>query len=85
MTQIAPPASELQALALSKLTRVLGEVAGRRVFDEILATTGTKRLETAQDLYAFAEALAKRGGFEGALGGMLAVAAVMRGAAGRSE
>jgi hypothetical protein len=75
-------AEDLATLALARLTKVLGPDAGRRVFDETLTAAGLSSLATADDLYAFAGALSARGGFEGALGGLLAVAAVMRGAEG---
>lgn len=72
----------LGELALSKLTRVLGEARGRRVYDETLSDAGLADIETADDLYRFGEALAKRQGFESAVGAMLGVAAVLRGATG---
>lgn len=73
---------DMTELALTRLTRVLGASAGRRVFDETLTEAGLAKLTTADDLYLFAGILSNRGGFEGAVGGMLAVTAVMRGAAG---
>jgi hypothetical protein len=77
-------ASELEELALDKLTRVLGASAGPRVFLEAMRELGLTRLETADQLHALAAIITRRGGFEGAVGGLLAVAAVMRGATGRS-
>lgn len=74
--------SEVEELALSKLSRVLGAANGRRIFDEVLRQMGVKRLVTPDDLYAFADALTRQGGFEGAVGGLLGVTAVMRGASG---
>ncbi|MEZ4409361.1 MAG: hypothetical protein R3A52_23255 [Polyangiales bacterium] len=75
----------LGELALSKLTRVLGEARGRRVYDETLADVGLAAIETADDLYRFGDALSKRKGFESAVGAMLGVAAVAPGAAGRAR
>ncbi len=68
------------ALAVGKLTRVLGPERGPRVFAETLASARIATLETADDLYVFAESLARRGGIEAAVAGLLSVAAVMRGA-----
>jgi hypothetical protein len=77
--------SELDELALGKLTRVLGESGGQRVFDETLADVGLTKIGSANDLYVFAGALTRRSGFEGAVGGLLSVAAVMRGASPARE
>lgn len=73
-------APELEELAMGKLTRVLGHTGGRRVFDETLAEVGLGQITTADELYVFAGALSRRSGFEAAVGGLLSVAAVMRGA-----
>jgi hypothetical protein len=40
-------------------------------------------IESADELHAFGEQLVKRGGIESAVGALLGVAAVMRGASGR--
>ncbi len=80
-TGVADP--ELESLALGKLTRVLGEQRGRRLFEETLQQVGLAAVRTADHLYAIGAALSKRGGIEGAVGGLISVAAVMRGAAGR--
>jgi len=67
-------------LALDKLTRVLGVQPAQRVFAETLAGSGLTAISSADDLYAFGELLSAKGGFEAAVGAMLTVAAVMRGA-----
>ncbi len=74
----------LEALARSKLSRVLGPELGARVFAEVLAAARLPGIATPDDLYAFSEALSGRGGFEAAVGAMLGVTAVLRGAAARA-
>jgi hypothetical protein len=71
--------TEFDELALAKLTRVLGADRARHLLEELLSQRGS-RLLSAQDLYEFSQALTKRQGFEGALGAMLGVTAVIRGA-----
>jgi hypothetical protein len=73
-------ADDLTALAAGKLTRVLGPERGTRVLAETLEALKTSTLRNADELYAFAERLATRGGIEAAVAGLLSVAAVMRGA-----
>ncbi len=91
MGSVAPPrgtpdppsaAEDLEELALARLGRVVGQGA-RRCFDEALKDAELKGIRSPDDLYAFARALSNRGGFEGGVGGLLAVAAVMRGATRR--
>lgn len=81
----SPPAvpESLAALARDKLARVLGEGNGHRVFGETLAAMKLDDLRSADELYAFGEHLTARGGFEAAVGRLLSVAAVMRGAKGK--
>ena len=76
------PTAELSFadLALEKLGRVLGPARGRLVFDEVLAAGDIKEIHTANDLYRFGELLQKRVGFESAVGALLTVAALLRGA-----
>lgn len=66
--------------ALAKLVRVLGEPLGLRAFEAALAAAGLREIRSADDLYAFSEQLSRRGGYEAAVGGLLGVAAVLRGA-----
>ena len=74
-----PPEVDIRQLAMEKMNRVLGESRARQVAARILTETGLT-LTTADDLYAFSDELAKLPGFEGAVGGMLRVEAVLRGA-----
>lgn len=69
---------------MGKLARVLGPEAATRVFDEALVAAGLPAITTADDLHAFAHALVARGGMEAAIGGLLTVAAVVRGAGARA-
>lgn len=78
-----PAEAPFNALARDKLTRVLGAEAGERAFAETLQSMNRTSIDTADDLYAFGEKLALRGGFEAAVGRLLGVSAVMRGARGR--
>jgi hypothetical protein len=67
-------------VAQDKLTRVLGANAGPATMREVLLEIGTARLESAEDLRRFASALSRRGGFAGAIAGLLSVHAAMYGA-----
>jgi hypothetical protein len=75
----------LEKLARTKLANVLGEARAQRIYGETIASLGMRELRTADDLYAFGELLATRGGFEAAVGGLLSVAAVVRGAQPRKS
>lgn len=66
-------------IARERIAAVLGFVAARRLVGEVVAETGGK-LETMDDLLRFGDRLAERKGFEGAIGAMLSVTAVMHGA-----
>ncbi len=70
---------ELHELALEKMTRILGRERAHRLMSTILASLEIE-LRTADELLRFAQELSKLGGFEGAVGAMLSVRAVMRGA-----
>lgn len=74
------PNSEFGQLALEKMTRVLGEARARQLFDDICSEIGLNGISSADDLLAFARVLSDRGAFEGAVGALLSVQAVMRGA-----
>lgn len=78
-----PEGCSLRAFALEKLTRVLGADKGRRVYADVLSEAKLAEVNTPDDLYVFSECLSRRGGFEAAVGAMLGVAAVLRGASGR--
>jgi hypothetical protein len=75
----------LGELARSKLVRILGTEQGERVFAETLVSMQLQTIESADQLYAFSERLVARGGMEAAVGALLGVAAVMRGAGGRGS
>lgn len=74
--------SEYGRLALEKMARVLGHSRASQLFDEIRTEIGLSAIESPDDLLAFARALSGRGAFEGAVGAMLSVQAVMKGAKG---
>ena len=74
------PAPNLSQFALDKLTRVLGAGQAKHVFAQGLAAARLSDIRTPNDLSLFGEQLAKRGGFEAAVGRLLTVAAVIRGA-----
>lgn len=80
-----PSELALRDLALDKLTRILGAEKGRRVYDDVLGEVGLAEVSTPDDLYAFSERLSLRKGFEAAVGGLLGVAAVLRGASARPQ
>jgi hypothetical protein len=73
----------LGELARAKLVKVLGPERGERVFRETLDELALDELATPDQLYAFSERLGTLGGIEAAVGALLGVAAVVRGAAGR--
>ena len=70
---------EIYQLALEKMSAVLGRVRAGQLLRRILDDRRLK-LQTPQDLFEFSEALSAMGGFEGAVGAMLGVTAVLRGA-----
>jgi hypothetical protein len=76
------PAQEpgLARLALEKLTRVLGAETAQRVYAQTLVAARLTDIQTPDELYVFGEQLSTQGGFEAALGRLLTVAAVIRGA-----
>jgi hypothetical protein len=75
--------SPFAEIALEKLTRVFGVEKGRAIYVAALAAAGLIDLRSADDLFAFAAELSRRGGMEGAVGGLLSVASVLRGAGAR--
>ncbi|MDP3220422.1 MAG: hypothetical protein Q8S73_40385 [Deltaproteobacteria bacterium] len=84
-SSVRPAAPGLPDLALDKLTRVLGAEKGRRVYGDVLSDAGLTEILTADDLYVFSEHLSRLGGFEAAVGGLLGVDAVLRGASARPQ
>ncbi len=82
MTEVVPETQcKFHQLALTKMTRILGEQRARVLMDQVLTTLGVE-LANADELLQFANELSKLGGFEGAVGAMLSVQAVMHGAVG---
>lgn len=75
-----PPGEDLGDFARGKLTRVFGEARGARLYDEVLRALGADTVRSADELQAFARLLTDRGGMEAAVGGLLGVAATVRGA-----
>ena len=61
------------------MARVLGPQRARQLLEQLLTELGIT-LDTPHDLLRFADKMASLGGFEGAVGAMLSVAAVLRGA-----
>lgn len=70
---------DLHRLALDKMSAVLGKERARQLMQQMLAKLGIE-LRTPQDLFQLSEEMSRLGGFEGAVGAMLGVAAVIRGA-----
>ncbi|MEJ7597563.1 MAG: hypothetical protein WKG01_06600 [Kofleriaceae bacterium] len=66
------------------MTRILGEKRAHLIMGQLLSTLGVE-LRDADELFEFANELSKLGGFEGAVGAMLSVQAVMHGAAGDAK
>ncbi len=77
---MSAPSAEWHEVALAKLTRVLGAERGAHEMRATLHEIGLTTLSSAEDLHAFAQAFVARGGFAGAVGGLLSVHAVMHGA-----
>lgn len=73
----------MSELARSKLIRVLGEAQGARAYEQALAAAELRAITTPDELHRFAEVLSKSGGMVAAVGGILSVAAVLRGANAR--
>ena len=71
------PPTEWHAVAVAKLTNVLGDSAGRELMHEVLLQIGLDKLRSASDLRHFAEALGLRKGFAAAVGGLLSLHATM--------
>jgi hypothetical protein len=78
-----PPTEDWDGLAFGKLSNVLGADQARRIMSETLARLGLAHLTSADDLYRFAQEVGRLGGFASAVGGLLGVTAVMRGANAR--
>jgi len=69
--------TEWNAVAMAKLTNVLGESVGRELMKEVLHEIGVVELRSAGELRSFAKALGERKGFAAAVGGLLSLHATM--------
>jgi hypothetical protein len=78
-SRASTPDDDWHRVALDKLTRVLGARTGPATMHEVLLAIGSSHLRTPADLRRFAQALIARGGFAGAVGGLLSVHATMYG------
>jgi hypothetical protein len=67
-------------LARTKLVRVLGASEGEAVFTRTMARLGRPHLRMADDVYQFAQILQNDTPVIAAIGSMLALSAVIRGA-----
>lgn len=72
----------LEALALEKMSRVLGPTRAQQLHAQVLAEARLERIGDADDLMQFAKVLMTRSGFEGSVGALLSVQASIRGARG---
>lgn len=70
---------ELLQVALAKMSPVLGAGRARALLDRLLSELRLE-LHTPQDLYEVGRAMSDLDGYEGAVGSLVRVAAVMRGA-----
>lgn len=75
----APAQAEYHQLAFDKLAAIFGPFKAHELMSELCAELHIE-LRNAQDLYLFAQHLTRRKGFEGAVGAMLGVTAITRGA-----
>ncbi len=74
-----PAVTDWNSVAHTKLTRVLGETAGRRVMAEVLDHLGLDKLRSVEDLRRFADELRPLGGFTAAVAGLLSLHATLYG------
>lgn len=70
---------DLYRFAFAKVARVLGPDRARQLLERLLAELRLE-LRTADDLLVLGQRMSQMGGFEGAVGAMLGVAAALRGA-----
>lgn len=80
MTTTASRDQTFDELAMRRLCRIFGNELGARTFKGTLEAMEREALRSADDLYAFSRILVARGGMEAAVGAMLGVDAVVRGA-----
>jgi hypothetical protein len=77
-------AGDWDELARSKLVRVLGVSEGELVFEQTLRKLRVQRLHSANDVYRFAQVLKEQAPVVAAVGAMLALSAVIKGASPRT-
>lgn len=76
---VKKPEEDLRQLALGTMERVLGREPAARILARLLDELGVQ-LRSADELMVLSQRMVRLGGFEGAVGAMLGVSAVMRGA-----
>lgn len=76
--------TELHELALQKTAAVLGHDRAVRLIDRLLREHAIE-LRAPEDLLALSEVMTTLGGFEGAVGAMLGVQAIIRGGSPRER
>lgn len=76
--------ADLVNLALSKMSPVLGKGAANALLHRLLLELRLE-LQTHDDLYHLGQAMAALSGFEGAVGSMVSLSAVLRGARPQSR
>lgn len=74
------PTTDWDDLARAKLARVLGPSEGEVVFTRTISKLGKHRLRNADEVYQFAQMLKLETPVIAAIGSMLALSAVIRGA-----
>ncbi len=81
MSSTFPPPADWNEVAHAKLSAVVGEEKAGALMRALLHELNVDALTSADDLYRFGQRLSAKGGFAGAVGGLLSVHAVIRGAA----
>ena len=79
MTAMQAANEDLRDLAFGTMARVLGHDRATVMLGRLLAELGIE-LRTADELLLLSQRMVRLGGFEGAVGAMLGVSAVVRGA-----
>jgi hypothetical protein len=72
-----PPATNWHAVALAKLTSVMGPTVGPELARAVLEELGLTSLSSPAELRLFASALSTRGGFASAVAALLTLHAAM--------
>jgi hypothetical protein len=76
---------DLHELALTKLTNVLGQERAEAILDDALVRVGLERVKSPDDLHRLGQEILAQGGFAGAVGSLLSLMAVMRGATNKDS